>query len=345
MALPSSRIPNPDFTIVGSKSYGRAPTFLMATGYEQVRSVVAEPSPATTRRRAKSSWCCRRPAFAALTPSPVPSEKSPPAAAAAPPRLPSTPAAWQMRRPRTKASQDAAAAAPLRQKPKTWKPPNERRARLLRPRSGRSASPRSSAMARSSTATASSRQPSRPNSPGRSNGCLPSSRHRCWRARSSRPFAGRWADRFGAGRLMVPGSIGGRAALAALCAGAGAPRLCRWRAGDGTRLLLRALQHGVRGDRAVGRPQRAAQHHPPHADRRVCIDPVLAADHDAARAFRLARDSRHLRRAQSRACACRSTLARAPSHHIDKAGHEDTCAAADRHRPQARMPVGRPSFS
>ncbi|USJ28567.1 FAD-dependent oxidoreductase [Ensifer adhaerens] len=31
-----------DFYIVGSKSYGRAPTFLMATGYEQVRSVVAE---------------------------------------------------------------------------------------------------------------------------------------------------------------------------------------------------------------------------------------------------------------------------------------------------------------
>ncbi|MEY8745778.1 hypothetical protein AB9M62_41810 [Bacillales bacterium AN1005] len=27
--------------IVGMKSYGRAPTFLMATGYEQVRSVVA----------------------------------------------------------------------------------------------------------------------------------------------------------------------------------------------------------------------------------------------------------------------------------------------------------------
>ncbi|MFN3405376.1 MAG: NAD(P)-binding domain-containing protein [Cytophagaceae bacterium] len=30
-----------DFYIVGMKSYGRAPTFLMATGYEQVRSVVA----------------------------------------------------------------------------------------------------------------------------------------------------------------------------------------------------------------------------------------------------------------------------------------------------------------
>lgn len=30
-----------DFYIVGMKSYGRAPTFLMATGYEQVRSVIA----------------------------------------------------------------------------------------------------------------------------------------------------------------------------------------------------------------------------------------------------------------------------------------------------------------
>lgn len=34
--------PETNFYIVGSKSYGRAPTFLMATGYEQVRSVVAE---------------------------------------------------------------------------------------------------------------------------------------------------------------------------------------------------------------------------------------------------------------------------------------------------------------
>jgi hypothetical protein len=30
-----------DFYIVGMKSYGRAPTFLMLTGYEQVRSIVA----------------------------------------------------------------------------------------------------------------------------------------------------------------------------------------------------------------------------------------------------------------------------------------------------------------
>jgi thioredoxin reductase len=33
--------PEPDYFAVGIKSYGRAPTFLMATGYEQVRSVTA----------------------------------------------------------------------------------------------------------------------------------------------------------------------------------------------------------------------------------------------------------------------------------------------------------------
>lgn len=35
------RHPENNFYIIGSKSYGRAPTFLMATGYEQVRSIVA----------------------------------------------------------------------------------------------------------------------------------------------------------------------------------------------------------------------------------------------------------------------------------------------------------------
>lgn len=35
------RQPEKNFYIVGGKSYGRAPTFLMATGYEQVRSVVS----------------------------------------------------------------------------------------------------------------------------------------------------------------------------------------------------------------------------------------------------------------------------------------------------------------
>jgi 2-polyprenyl-6-methoxyphenol hydroxylase-like FAD-dependent oxidoreductase len=33
--------PEPGYYAIGAKSYGRAPTFLMATGYEQVRSVVA----------------------------------------------------------------------------------------------------------------------------------------------------------------------------------------------------------------------------------------------------------------------------------------------------------------
>ena len=33
--------PDQGFYVVGMKSYGRAPTFLMLTGYEQVRSVVA----------------------------------------------------------------------------------------------------------------------------------------------------------------------------------------------------------------------------------------------------------------------------------------------------------------
>jgi hypothetical protein len=33
--------PEPDYYTVGMKSYGRAPTFLMATGYEQVRSIAA----------------------------------------------------------------------------------------------------------------------------------------------------------------------------------------------------------------------------------------------------------------------------------------------------------------
>ncbi|MFP3581122.1 hypothetical protein SB659_16235 [Arthrobacter sp. SIMBA_036] len=33
--------PEKDFYLAGMKSYGRAPTFLMATGYEQVRSIAA----------------------------------------------------------------------------------------------------------------------------------------------------------------------------------------------------------------------------------------------------------------------------------------------------------------
>ena len=40
-ATTSCAHPEPGFYIVGMKSYGRAPTFLLATGYEQVRSVAA----------------------------------------------------------------------------------------------------------------------------------------------------------------------------------------------------------------------------------------------------------------------------------------------------------------
>lgn len=35
------RQPEKDFYIAGMKSYGRSPTFLMATGYEQIRSIIA----------------------------------------------------------------------------------------------------------------------------------------------------------------------------------------------------------------------------------------------------------------------------------------------------------------
>ncbi len=41
--------PEPGFYIAGAKSYGRAPTFLMATGYEQVRSIAAALSGDTQR--------------------------------------------------------------------------------------------------------------------------------------------------------------------------------------------------------------------------------------------------------------------------------------------------------
>jgi hypothetical protein len=40
--------PEPGFYTVGIKSYGRAPTFLFLTGYEQVRSIVAALAGDTT---------------------------------------------------------------------------------------------------------------------------------------------------------------------------------------------------------------------------------------------------------------------------------------------------------
>ena len=56
--------PESGFYLVGMKSYGRAPTFLMLTGYEQVRSIAAALAGDRRRRRASSS-CCPRPASAA----------------------------------------------------------------------------------------------------------------------------------------------------------------------------------------------------------------------------------------------------------------------------------------
>jgi hypothetical protein len=46
--------------MVGMKSYGRAPTFLAMTGYEQVRSVAAELAETPTPPGG-SNWCCRTP--------------------------------------------------------------------------------------------------------------------------------------------------------------------------------------------------------------------------------------------------------------------------------------------
>lgn len=64
--------PETDFYIVGMKSYGRAPTFLMATGYEQVRSTVAalagdmEAAARVQLELPESGVCNSRPAGAAL---------------------------------------------------------------------------------------------------------------------------------------------------------------------------------------------------------------------------------------------------------------------------------------
>jgi hypothetical protein len=77
--------PEPGFYFAGMKSYGRAPTFLMLTGYEQVRSIVAEiagdpeaaarvelvlpetgvcsgPGPEANLAKAEAAGCCGGPA-------------------------------------------------------------------------------------------------------------------------------------------------------------------------------------------------------------------------------------------------------------------------------------------
>ena len=110
-------------------------------------------------------------------------------------------------------------------------------------------------------------------------------------------------------RLMAPGSVAAAAALL-LCALAPGRVASPRRAGDGACLLLRALQHRIRRHRAARRPRRAAQHHPSHLDRRLCVHRVLADDDDAARASRLAGGARRLRCAQSRRLPADPRLAR-----------------------------------
>ena len=56
--------PEPGYYAVGIKSYGRAPTFLMATGYEQVRSVAASLAGDAKGRRTRFASFCRKPVFA-----------------------------------------------------------------------------------------------------------------------------------------------------------------------------------------------------------------------------------------------------------------------------------------
>ena len=58
--------PEPGLYVAGIKSYGRAPTFLMATGYEQVRSIAAEISGDREAARRVELSNSRRPGFAAL---------------------------------------------------------------------------------------------------------------------------------------------------------------------------------------------------------------------------------------------------------------------------------------
>ena len=51
--------PEPGFYFAGMKSYGRAPTFLMLTGYEQVRSIVAEHRRRPRGRRTRRAGAAR----------------------------------------------------------------------------------------------------------------------------------------------------------------------------------------------------------------------------------------------------------------------------------------------
>jgi hypothetical protein len=88
------RHPEPGFYIAGMKSYGRAPTFLMATGHEQVRSIAAflagdleaarrvelvlpETGVCSTERGAATTACCAPPVAASACCAPEPAQAHP----------------------------------------------------------------------------------------------------------------------------------------------------------------------------------------------------------------------------------------------------------------------------
>ena len=105
--------PEPGFYTVGIKSYGRAPTFLMLTGYEQVRSVVA--AIAGDLAAADDIHLVLPETGVCSTNLPPTVRLHRPDAAAVPPRSRSTPAAPRTPRPRPKASR-AADAVPRRRR-------------------------------------------------------------------------------------------------------------------------------------------------------------------------------------------------------------------------------------
>jgi hypothetical protein len=83
--------PEPGYVIVGKKSYGRAPTFLLGTGYQQVRSVVSAlagdaAGAATPNQELPTAGICAVNrallAKAATQPTPAPVTRGAPLAAA-----------------------------------------------------------------------------------------------------------------------------------------------------------------------------------------------------------------------------------------------------------------------
>ena len=87
--------PEPGFYFAGMKSYGRAPTFLMLTGYEQVRSIAAELAGDVESAPTRRTDTCLRRVFAAARAAVQESRllRRPPQRSMPPPAAPPTRAA------------------------------------------------------------------------------------------------------------------------------------------------------------------------------------------------------------------------------------------------------------